>query len=575
MLGGVCLVDDQEPPAATKCRRVLDELCKRGERLNRGGEDSFALREVMPEFFGFRRVVARDVLDHAFGGLEERETVGDVAVERGAVGDDNDTVEQLRAVPVEHFVSAVRKPGDRFGFARSGGVLDEVTLAGYSAAHVVGDTLHGAQLMEAREYKPAVSAFGGWLPQRVVPDDSQEQFGGEYLFPQVRNAVPVGVGGVAGTPFFGALIEGQEHGVFALELSGHHDFARGDGEVHEAAPRIQQGAGRFLGDAVAAILGNGVGNRLGVVGFEFHRDDGDAVDEENEVNFSAVAFFEVDLLQHSQPVRLSFFHGVCFCGIVRKEACHICKDDGPTVSLREGETVAQRSEQPTINLACDSVEARFPVEFFRKPTKQSHFACLAFDLACFSRDRPLIFVRILRGKPMEHVAGKQPEFRIKAAVVCAFIPDPPLGSKRPADRQLHCFFMNRVHHGLNLLPSRHHFGNERRFPRFKVLNELRCFLDEELHLGSLAVEPHSSFTLLSNTRNWNLSISNHVHSDRFDSCHCSTVLHLFGKIAFEAPKKIFWIHTVKIIQHINALMGAKSTLCKVENLSDSSTITRS
>ena len=173
--------------------------------------------------------------------------------------------------------------------------------------------------------------------------------------------------------------------------------------MHEAPTRIQERARSFLGFSVAAVLRDGVVDRLGVIGFQFDRDNGDAVDEQHEVDFAPVAFFEVDLLEHPQAVRLGFFYGICFRRVVGKESRHIGKGDGSTIGLCERESVPQCAEQPTVNFLRDAVEARFPIELFREPPEQPALSRFSLYFAYVSGNRALVFARVLRGKPVVHI----------------------------------------------------------------------------------------------------------------------------------------------------------------------------
>ena len=98
-------------------------------------------------------------------------------------------------------------------------------------------------------------------------------------------------------------VEGQEDGVFAGELGGHEDVVVRDGEVDEGAPGGQEGT-LWTGLAVVLVLADRVVDGLGVVGLEFHRDDGDAVGAQDDVDGFLGGGVEADLTHDAQA------HGV-------------------------------------------------------------------------------------------------------------------------------------------------------------------------------------------------------------------------------------------------------------------------
>ena len=115
--------------------------------------------------------------------------------------------------------------------------------------------------------------------------------GGEHLVPQVGGGVGVDVLGqvVARTAVLGAPVEGEEVRSPALQLGGHIRLVLTDGEMNERAPlEGEQGLGLVglgvFGEARLLVLLDGVLDRLLELALQLHRDDGDAVQEEHEVD---------------------------------------------------------------------------------------------------------------------------------------------------------------------------------------------------------------------------------------------------------------------------------------------------
>ena len=96
-------------------------------------------------------------------------------------------------------------------------------------------------------------------------------------------------GSLPAPPSCGAPVEGEEVRLRAREASGHVRLVLTDGEVNERAPlEGEQGLGLVgrgvLGQARLLVLLDGVLDRLLELALQLHRDDGDAVQEQHEVD---------------------------------------------------------------------------------------------------------------------------------------------------------------------------------------------------------------------------------------------------------------------------------------------------
>lgn len=116
-----------------------------------------------------------------------------------------------------------------------------------------------------------------------------------------------GVAGPAvGAARVAALVEGQELGAWALQAAGHLHLAIAHGEVHQGA--AGEGEQRFrgltgsLGKSVGFVLPHRIGDVLGVVGLELHGGDGDAVEEQHQIEAVLAAGGVAHLAHHAQAV---------------------------------------------------------------------------------------------------------------------------------------------------------------------------------------------------------------------------------------------------------------------------------
>ena len=117
MLGRVRFVDNDQPTAVSQLRRTVNRFRQCRECLQRTGQNALALGEIVVKFLGLGRVVTGDVDDHAFRGLEQRESIRHVLIQHGAIRDDDYTIKKFRPVFMDHLVGTVRQPCNGFRLA--------------------------------------------------------------------------------------------------------------------------------------------------------------------------------------------------------------------------------------------------------------------------------------------------------------------------------------------------------------------------------------------------------------------------------------------------------------------------
>jgi len=121
------------------------------------------------------------------------------------------------------------------------------------------------------------------------------------FLPQVRRAVAVGVRWIAG-PVVVTLIERQKERALAVQLRGHVDLVRIDGEVDQGPPLEVENGVPWV--AIRHVLVHGMGYRLtGQRVLQFGRRHGDAIQGQHQIQrFCRLAFAVVQLPSDGQPV---------------------------------------------------------------------------------------------------------------------------------------------------------------------------------------------------------------------------------------------------------------------------------
>ena len=138
------LVDDDGEALAL----ALDLLVDHGELLQGRDDETSAAVDGVPQVG--RGLVLADGHDRAYGVVEARDGLLQLAVEHSAVGDDDHGVEQ-RGVIHEEGCQAIGRPGDAVRLARPRRMLHKVVLARPVRAHVSDDLTHGVELVVTGE----------------------------------------------------------------------------------------------------------------------------------------------------------------------------------------------------------------------------------------------------------------------------------------------------------------------------------------------------------------------------------------------------------------------------------------
>ena len=305
----MCLVDDDGEALAL----ALDLLIDHGELLQGRDDETGAAVDGVQQVG--RGLVLADGHDRAYGVVEARDGLLQLAVEHSAVGDDDHGVEQ-RGVIHEEGCQAIGRPSDAVRLARARGMLDEVVLARSVLANVGDDLAHGIELVIAREDNPLLLALhlvAARVELRLLLDFQVEELVDDVEqavllqgdLPQVARSVAVGICGVARSAVVScpgrALVEGQEEGLRALQLGGHVHVLEVDGEKRQhARVELETAAPRV---AVLAPLAHGVLDILaGELVLELYAHQGDAVHVQDHVDGLVARLGEVELADAAADV---------------------------------------------------------------------------------------------------------------------------------------------------------------------------------------------------------------------------------------------------------------------------------
>ena len=183
-------------------------------------------------------------------------------------------------------------------------MLDEVAGSGAVCGDILEEPTHHLQLVVAGPDLLLPDLLG------VVLDDVGKALWRQGLLPEVVGPEPLGVGRVSGASIRIPFVEGQEDGFGAGELGAEPDLVLVHGHVGGAAARPEQ---VFPGIPVLPVLLNRILHRLlGEVVLEFEGQDGEAVDEQHQVQGEARGLRAVmDLPGHGEAVQ-----GVEGCGLL-------------------------------------------------------------------------------------------------------------------------------------------------------------------------------------------------------------------------------------------------------------------
>lgn len=163
-------------------------------------------------------------------------------------------------------------------------VLDQVAPARTVVGRVGQQPADHVELVEARPDLHGLLSAGllilGPDDLGVVLQDVRQPVAGQDALPQVVGLEPGRVGGVA-RPVAPAQVEGQEPRGLALEVRAEAHLVFVHGEVHHAAPELEEPLARV---AVALVLLDGVLDRLlGQAVLQLERGHREAVNEEAQV----------------------------------------------------------------------------------------------------------------------------------------------------------------------------------------------------------------------------------------------------------------------------------------------------
>ena len=209
-----------------------------------------------------------------------------------------------------------------------------------------------------------------------------------------------------------SLVEGQEDGVFAGEFGGHEDEVVRDGEVDEGAPGGQEGA-VCAGLAVVLVLADRMVDGLGVVSLEFHRDDGDTVGAQDDVDGFVGGGVEVDLTHDAQAHGVRGLGDLDQLGVRGREFHHGAELGGGVADLGVGEAGAQDAEEAAHGFP-SCVDAGRLAQFLRQVGEEAALGFVSLPVREVRGDRLVVFVRVLGGQPVEDVAGDEGEAQVPA-----------------------------------------------------------------------------------------------------------------------------------------------------------------
>ena len=204
-------------------------------------------------------------------------------IQHPPVSDDDYRVEEDRAVFLQPD-QLMGQPGDGVRLAAAGRVLNQVSEADSPAGRVGQQLSHHVQLVIARPYLHPLLASRLLILRfddlGVVLDDPGQPVAGQRLFPQVVCLEPVGIRRIAGA-VVPSPVEGQKPRALALKMRTEPHLVVVDGEVRQAASKLEQ---LFARVAVALVLLNRVFHRLlGEAVLELERGDRQPVDEQAKV----------------------------------------------------------------------------------------------------------------------------------------------------------------------------------------------------------------------------------------------------------------------------------------------------
>ena len=235
----------------------------------------------------------------------------DIRVERFPVGEDEHLVHQLLArAGLEQAVEAVRQPADGQRLAAAGRMIDEilaadVALRGELRRDVVRHLPHRAALVVAREQGEGRTLRLVVLRVALGHADEEERERFEQLVLRQHLAVEElhrVFAAILGDGFIRQARVVPAEVLFPARVGGGHHVAGVGGEVEE----------RMLENLACVVAGgelrDGVMHGLVLLVFQLQRHDGQAVEEEDEINL-LVGLAEVEMRAKGDAVLAVFLGG--------------------------------------------------------------------------------------------------------------------------------------------------------------------------------------------------------------------------------------------------------------------------
>ena len=210
--------------------------------------------------------------------------VFDLLVQINSVGNHDHRIEELLTGITLQPHQLMRKPGDGIGLAGTGGMLDQIPAANAIAFCVRKKRSDDSKLMVAREnlliaFRTGVLVhFFNYLG--IILNDVRQRVFLKNMLPEVIRLYSVRIRRITGTIAV-AHVEGQKPGFVPLQFGAHPNFTVIHRKMHDAALERKERLGRaavilILLDRILIIL-------LGQLVFQFHRDDGQAVQKDADI----------------------------------------------------------------------------------------------------------------------------------------------------------------------------------------------------------------------------------------------------------------------------------------------------
>ena len=320
--GPVSLINEDGELGTGKFLRLRDLVQGKRESLERHDDNLRLVLDGFRKLLGLGRaspltaLVKADMGDKADGLLQLLDGTVNIGIEADAVRHDNDAGELPFPIRLTHPDKLVGNPGNRAGLAGTGRMLNQVFLTDAESPDIgrrLGDAI---PLMETREdlalHSPK-TASGILLLLFLFIDEIVEDAQPVLLLTDV---VPEIAGrilrvarlhrDVAGMAVI-AFVKRQEPRLIARQVGTHPNLAFRDGEMDHRTTLVEQEIilpvrHRLNRLALSLVLLNGIIDCLSKFGLDLGRCNGDAVDEENEVERLVAGGLVMDLVHHAKDV---------------------------------------------------------------------------------------------------------------------------------------------------------------------------------------------------------------------------------------------------------------------------------